>query len=151
MCQFTIFYFCDHTELAKPYSCKCDTIKLKGMEFSRSCDECRGTPPHRSAIRDEGRRFKNESCEEARARVANLKRDDESSEETDGEKTPKMDVKTRRWYFEEQWEASREHSERRWKELGKHKKRKDEQGSDKDEAQSGSVTPRAECSKRKHF
>lgn len=62
--------------------------------------------------------------------MAKLKRDDESSEETDGEKTPKMDVKTRRWYFEEQLEASREHSERRLKELGKHKEWKDEQGSD---------------------
>ena len=149
MCHFTIFYTCYHAELAKPYSCKCDTIKLNDKNFSRSCDECESSPPYGSNIRDEGRKFKNESCKEARARVAELKDEDESSEEPDGEKTPTMDIKTKRWYFEQQWEASKEDSEQSLKGLGNHKERKDELGSCEDEAQSGSITPRAECWKRK--
>ena len=146
MCHVTIFYHCGHIELAKPYSCKCDTIDLVGKEFSRTCDKCRSSPPHHSNNRDEGRRFKNESREEARARVAELKLADESSEETDGDKTPTNDKKTKRWYLEMKWEAAREHSKRSVKEL---KDRKDEQENCEDEAQSGSITPRAEDSKRK--
>ena len=150
MCHLTIFYRCGHAERAKPYSCKCNTIELDDMDFARGCDKCRGSPPHCSNIRDEGRRFKNESREEARTRVAKLKHEDESSKEADGDKTPKNDKKTRRWYLETEVEASRKHFKQRVKEI-EHEEQKDEQGTYEDEAESGSITPRAESLNRRFF
>ena len=123
MCHLAIFYYCGHVERAKPYSCKCDTIQLDDTDFSRSCDKCRSSPPRNSNNRDEGRRFKNESREEARARVANLKHDDESSDEADEETAPTNDKKTRRWYLEQEMEAARKHPQQRLKEYEQHEGR----------------------------
>lgn len=119
------------------------------MDFSRSCDKCKASPPYDSSIRDEGRRFKHESREEARLRVAKLKYDEKASEEADGDKTPKNDKKTRRWYLEQEWEASRGHYQQRLEKFEEDKERKNERGNDEDEAEAGSITPRAQTPMRK--